>query len=527
MRRLLHLAAGASALALIAGSTTAQNLSTVKVAHAGSLSSPLDLTSPPGDPRLFVVEQNAADIEIIHPDSSQNKFLDLSGKTSTGGERGLLGLAFHPDYASNGRFFVAYTRNNGNVRIEEYAVDSTDPNLADPNQVQTIIVIPQPFSNHNGGCIKFGSDGMLYVGTGDGGSGNDPGNRAQDGQELLGKMLRFDVDIPSPFIPNDNPFVGDPNVRDEIWALGLRNPWRFSFDRATGDLWIGDVGQNAREEVHWAPGTSAGAENYGWRCMEGFNCTGLSGCTCNDPILEDPVHDYSHGFGCSITGGYAYRGPIAGIQGTYFFGDYCSGRIWSFDWDGSSMSNFTERTAELDPPGGDSINRISSFGEDADGNLYIVDIQDGQIFMVVGDCNTPTYCEGPANGNEGDLAIDTCLVNGGPGNTLTLSNSPNALFGYPMIAAAQGSVTNPPGANGELCVGPSGVGRYNQDLQSTGGSGGYTVDIYNSITGGGGGGIPGSAGGGALIPGDTWNFQCWNRVSGGSTFSAALTVTFQ
>ena len=201
--------------------------------------------------------------------------------------------------------------------------DPNNPDLADPNQVQTITIIPQPFSNHNGGGIKFGLDGMLYVGTGDGGSGNDPGNRAQDGQEKLGKMLRFDVDIAAPFIPADNPFIGDPNVLDEIWALGLRNPWRFSFDRLTGDLWIGDVGQNAREEISWAPGASAGGENYGWRCMEGFNCH-LSGCTCNDAGLSLPVHDYGHGGGnCSVTGGFAYRGPISGIQGTYFFAETC------------------------------------------------------------------------------------------------------------------------------------------------------------------------------------------------------------
>ncbi len=483
---------------------------------ANGFSSPVDLASPPGDARLFILEQNTADVVVLHPDGTRNTFLDLTGKVSTGGERGLLGIAFHPDYANNGRFFVAYTRNNGNVRVEEYAVDPLNPDLADPNPVQTIIIIPEPFSNHNGGCIQFGADGKLYVGTGDGGSANDPGNRAQDGMELLGKMLRFDVDIPSPFIPNDNPFVGDPNVRDEIWALGLRNPWRFSFDRGTGDLWIADVGQSAREEIDWAPGTSTGGENYGWRCMEGFKCTGNSGCTCNDPALTLPIYDYTHASGCSITGGYVYRGPIAGLQGTYFFGDYCSARIWSFNWDGSTITNFTERTTELDPPGGLSIGNISSFGEDSAGNLYILDHTGGEIFRIIEDCGAPVnYCITSPNSQ-------------GPGAVMGSSGSAS-LSANDLVLEVSGSITNEfglfffgpnqtqvPNGNGQLCVGGS-LTRLLPPIQAdAAGNATLPLDFNASPLD-------------AFLPGDTTHFQWWYRnpgVGAGYNFSDGLEVTF-
>ena len=291
----------------------AQTLTTELV--TAGLFRPVYVVSPPGDTqRLFVVEQNTARIRIIKNGSILGTpFLDVNADAGQSGEQGLLGLAFHPDYGNNGRFFINYTNNAGNTRVVEYVV-SADPDVADPNPVQTIQAISQPFTNHNGGCLQFGPDGMLYIGMGDGGSANDPGNRAQDLTQRLGKMLRLNIDIPSPFIPADNPYVGSPNgEREEIWASGTRNPWRFSFDRLTGDLYIADVGQNAHEEIDFQPVTSTGAENYGWRCMEGFSCTGLSGCTCNDASLTLPIHDYSHAGGnCSVTGGYVYRGPSPG-----------------------------------------------------------------------------------------------------------------------------------------------------------------------------------------------------------------------
>jgi hypothetical protein len=248
-----------------------------------------------------------------------------------------------------------------------------------------LLTIDQPYSNHNGGMIAFGSgDGYLYIGMGDGGSGGDPENRAQSDTTLLGKLLRIDVDGGSPYaIPVDNPYVGT-SGRGEIWAIGIRNPWRYSFDRATHDLYIGDVGQGIWEEIDFQPSTSAGGENYGWRLMEGNHCYNPP-TDCDPGGLTDPIHEYDHSGGsCSVTGGYVYRGAVMPfLRGTYLFADYCSGDIWSFDYDGDNLNNFTDRTAELDPPGGLTISNVSSFGEDAAGELYICDYADGEVYKIV------------------------------------------------------------------------------------------------------------------------------------------------
>ncbi|MFT5058798.1 MAG: glucose/arabinose dehydrogenase, partial [Planctomycetota bacterium] len=276
------LSAGALLLAFVAMQAPAQAQALVTTRVANAYSSPVFVCSPPGDmDRLFVV-QRGGQIRILddlygNPTKLSTPFLTVTGITS-GGEQGLLGLAFHPDYATNGRFFVNYTANSGGATtIREYAVSAGNPNVANPSPVQTLLTIAQPFSNHNGGCIQFGPDGMLYIGTGDGGSGGDPQDRAQDPAELLGKMLRMDVDLPFPHVPPTNPFFTSPTAElGLIWATGLRNPWRFSFDSATGDMYIGDVGQNAWEEIDFQPASSTGGENYGWKCMEGNHCFGSS-----------------------------------------------------------------------------------------------------------------------------------------------------------------------------------------------------------------------------------------------------------
>jgi len=366
-----------------------QTLATELVADG--FTNPGFLTSPPGDTeRLFVVEVKSGLIKIIKNGAVlATPFIDLSSEITTdANERGLLGLAFHPNYASNGHFFVNYTGANGDTYVARYKVSDGNPDLAEPDSVKQIITIGQPFGNHNGGMIAFGPDGYLYIGMGDGGSGGDPGDRAQSGQTLLGKMLRIDIDTPpgDPYdIPSDNPFVGDINVMDEIWAMGVRNPWRFSFDRGTGDLYIADVGQQNWEEINFQPFGSGGGENYGWRCYEGNHEYNTLDCEPSS-AYDFPIHEYSHSLGCSITGGYVYRGCASdALQGTYFFGDFCSGRIWSFEYDGATMSNFTERTAELDPPGASSIDLITSFGEDANGELYIIDYSDGEIYRIIRD----------------------------------------------------------------------------------------------------------------------------------------------
>ncbi|MBL1218084.1 MAG: glucose dehydrogenase [Planctomycetes bacterium] len=365
--------------------TFGQELTTERVASGFAI--PVLVTAPTDDPdRIFIVEQGGL-IRIadrsgngVYPDP----FLDISDRVRSGGERGLLGLAFHPDYDNTGYLFVNYTNSSGATTVARFSVSANNPDLADPASEKILLTVSQPYSNHNGGNIVFGPDGYLYIGMGDGGSGNDPGNRAQNPLEFLGKILRIDVDNGDPYgIPADNPFVNDPGTLDEIWAIGVRNPWRWSFDRETGDLWIGDVGQSAREELDFQPADSPGGENYGWRCMEGFRCTGLDGCNCNGPELTLPIYDYTHAGGrCSVTGGYVYRGPsIPLLAGTYFFADYCAADIWSFRYDGSQMSEFTDRTVELDPGNGQAIDFIPSFGEDGLGELYIVDIE-GEVYRL-------------------------------------------------------------------------------------------------------------------------------------------------
>lgn len=391
-------------------------LKTIRV--ASGLSRPVFVTSPPGDTaRLFIVEQQTAKIKILTGGIVlPTPFLNIDDLVINGGnEQGLLGLAFHPSYASNGYFYVNYNDNSGNTVIARFKV-SGDPNVADRDSQFILLTILQPYANHNGGMLAFGpNDGYLYIGMGDGGSGGDPQNRAQNDGELLGKMLRIDVDGGPPYgIPPDNPFVGPGLPLDEIWAKGFRNPWRYSFDRLTADLYIADVGQDLYEEIDFQPSSSIGGENYGWRLMEGDHCFNPP-TNCDPGGLTYPIYVYSHGgspFRCSVTGGYVYRGDaIPDLQGTYFFADYCSGQIWSFRYDGLNITGFTDRTSELAPGGGMSINSISSFGEDAVGNLYIVDL-DGEVYKINslrGDVNG----DGVINGADVAYLINYLFV-GGP-----------------------------------------------------------------------------------------------------------------
>ncbi|MDA1259928.1 MAG: PQQ-dependent sugar dehydrogenase [Planctomycetota bacterium] len=334
------------------------------------LNSPLFVCSAPGDDasRVFVSTKGGQIVLVVDGTPRAVPFIDLSARLAASGEGGLLGMCFHPNFAVNRFFFVNYTNRVGDTVIERYEADPLNPDLALLSSARGILHVAQPFTNHNGGWIGFGPDGYLYVPLGDGGSVGDPGNRAQNGQELLGKILRLDIDAGSPYtIPPSNPFVGDPNVRDEIWAIGMRNPWRCDFDPLTGDLWIGDVGQTQWESVDFIP-AEQGGRNLGWRIMEGSHCydppTG-----CNSTGLSQPVYEYAHGgnpYRCSIIGGIVYRGrDMATMHGRYFFSDYCSGETWSMRRYGATIIDFADHSGEL------PFNTIVSMGEDADGEAYV------------------------------------------------------------------------------------------------------------------------------------------------------------
>jgi len=360
---------------------------------AGGLAWPVWVAAPPGDARrLFIVQQGGL-IRILKDGALlAAPFLDVSAlvtpELGQGSEQGLLGLAFDPQYAVNGRFFIDYTDVAGNTLIARYVVSAADPDRADPASAVTLLAIDQPFANHNGGTVAFGPrDGYLYVGMGDGGSAGDPGNRAQDGGTLLGKLLRLDVSGAAYAIPPDNPFAAPGGARDEIWAVGLRNPYRFSFDPLNGDLYIGDVGQDAWEEVDWQPGDAPGGRNYGWRRMEGTHCYDPVN-DCNDGSLILPVYEYSHDGGCSVTGGAVYRGAaIPAVQGTYFFADYCTPRLRSFRMTGGALADFREWPLSVVPGAGTAtVGAIAAIAPDGVGELYIVDrtgTQEGELWKIV------------------------------------------------------------------------------------------------------------------------------------------------
>lgn len=342
---------------------------------ATGLSNPVAIVNA-GDDRLFVVQRGGA-IRILNSNGTvvSTNFLTLTTSTIlSGGERGLLGLAFHPNYATNGFFYVNYTRTgDGATVIARYSVDSNNPNIANPNSALVLLTIPQPFSNHNGGSIAFGPDGYLYVGMGDGGSAGDPQNLAQNQNSLLGKMLRIDVNSASPYgIPPDNPNVSN-SFPNEIWGLGLRNPWKFSFDRVTGDLWIADVGQNAREEINKVTAPLTPGLNFGWRCYEANIPYNTNGCQSASNYFM-PVANYNLGGGnCSITGGYVYRGSIySNLAGKYIFTDYCSNRI---GWVGNDGGTITWTSA--------FSGNLATFGEDINGELYVAGLSNGIVSKII------------------------------------------------------------------------------------------------------------------------------------------------
>ena len=335
--------------------------------------------------RVFLVEQTGRVFIMKDGVTLETPFLSMQGRLSNANEQGLLSIAFAPDYAVSGNFYVWYTQIAGGSVLSRFKV-SDDPDVADPGSEEIVLTVNQPYENHNGGRLQFGPDGMLYLGLGDGGASNDPEQRAQDGSTLLGKLIRIDVNPAiSPYaIPTDNPFINDAGVRNEIWALGLRNPWKISFDQETGDLFIADVGQNRLEEVSFQPADSTGGENYGWDRMEGTRCIGGS---CNPAVFTLPVAEYGHDDGCSITGGEVYRGSAyPELYGSYLYGDYCSGKVWRLTRDGNQWT--AERMSDF-------RTTLSTFGLGEDGSIYVSATNSGIYLVSDGEVKSETFTINP------------------------------------------------------------------------------------------------------------------------------------
>jgi glucose/arabinose dehydrogenase len=334
-----------------------------------------------GDDRLFVVEKTGRIFVVQNWELVETPFLDIRELVgSEGSEQGLLSIAFHPQYAENGRFFINYTNPDGHTVVARYQVQADNPNAADTGTELILMTIGQPFEVHNGGLLKFGPDGYLYIGVGDGGTSGDFFSNAQNNKNLLGTILRVDVDFAEPYaVPADNPFVNDVNVRNEIWSFGLRNPWRFSFDRLTNDLFIADVGQFQWEEINFQEAGSQGAQNYGWEVLEGTHCYNRDECETEGYVM--PVAEYSHQEGgCAVTGGYIYRGlQYPELNGNYFFADYCTGKMWGL----VQQENGQWLTTALL----DSEELFSSFGEDLAGELYVLGFVSGTVFQLRPDQN--------------------------------------------------------------------------------------------------------------------------------------------
>ncbi len=441
----------ATALVSVAAAQVIPSLIAARV--AGGFSRPVFVTTPPGDlDRLFVIEQHTGLVRIIKGSTVvATPFLNVFSRILTGSERGLLGMAFDPLYATNGHFYLSYTRAGDGASIVERFTVSANRDVA--NAASGTIglgPIAQPFSNHNGGCINFGPDGYLYLGLGDGGSGGDPSCNAQNPASPLGKFLRVDTATIPFSAPPTNPFIGNTAYRQDIWSVGWRNPWRFSFDRDTGEMFVGDVGQNTLEELSYEP-PMTGGRNYGWKIMEGINCYSTAACTappaCNAATLVRPFHTIPTAPYCSIIGGYVYRGRnIPQLRGQYFFGDYCTGNTWSLRYGNGTFTNLVLRTPELA-----GLGNVSSFGEDPRGEVYICSLSAGVIYRIAardgGPCQDLGFGRVGSNGQaplfevlgrleagvSADLSLRRAPANMPTALVISSANTPTPIFGGTLV----------------------------------------------------------------------------------------------
>jgi len=521
MLRNRNLLGVAAALTLFSTSTSAQNLRAEFFAEPfGRIT---DIAAAPGDTeRLFSADKTGR-IKMVELATGDNMgtFLSITSLVDDDAEGGLLGLAFHPEYADNGKFYVSYTTGNGagDSVISQFTVSANDPNQADAASEQIIWgPLHQNSGGHKAGDLEFGPDGMLYYSIGDGSPADgDADGRAQRLADPRGKILRFDVDLPYPHIPADNPFVGMPWAKGEIWALGLRNPWRISLDPVTGDLYIGDVGQSSREEIDFVPG-GVGGVNLGWNCREGSNCVD-SGC-CDDATFTDPIYDYDNSQqGCAVMGGVIYRGTqIPEFYGHYIFTDLCTEQIRSFKVVGGAMTEFVTH-ANIAPSSG-SWNTLGTWGRDALGEIYVANHFGGQIFKITGDCprDVTTYCTSTPNSASSGAVIDllgtTSVTDNGAMLSVTAAgqNRPGIFFyGRSRIQA--------PFGDGFRCVGGQ-LFRHRPSVATD--ANGSVQQALNYA-------LPQA--GAAILPGTTRNFQFWFRDPtgpGGSGFnlSNAVEATF-
>ena len=522
MNRNRRIYAAAALLALCA-SSQGQELLLEPV--ASSFDTATSVCAPPGDTeRLFVTTKGGV-IHIIRDGAIlPTPFLDIS--TSMSAYEGILSMVFHPDYSTNGRFFLVYNDTLDQSHLTEFLV-SSDPDLADPSSgTELLTPFQQPGHVHNWNCLKFGPDGMLYVGTGDGGGYHGlpaDSSSSQDLSNTQGKILRLDVDAPAPYIPADNPFVGQPNVAEEIWVYGLRQPWRFGFDSVTGDMFIGDVGQTTREELDFVPGGSGGGLNFGWACREGTVCNSLSGCSCpNSTSYVEPVLEYGHGGGlCCIIGGEVYRGQaMPSLHGTYFYADYCSARVWSLRYDGATMTEHQERSLEFVTADGTPLTTINSFGIDAEGELLVIGNFPSAVFRVIPapTCGTSNFCVTSPNSVGAGALITSAGTTSFASNDFQLEVN-DLVPGQFALCYYGANDIQVPFMDGYRCIGGQ-TRRINPPvLASVTGFLRREIDLGNQ------------SGSNQITPGSTWHFQAWYRDpngpgGSGANLSDALTATF-